>query len=187
MKSIKNYTFSLVTLVTLLFTFSSCDALTEALSKEVEIEAPAINFSVGGATQAPQQKVGAATEVVWLDQQIDIKTKLEEELEKNSLTIDKVKTLLVTKSSIALVVPASGNFDFGNIKIYIDNVAVASGYFAVTTANSGILLDYTEPYSIFGSLGKGAVQLKITSDKAKPALKYDMKLINTYVSKISLL
>lgn len=163
--------------------------LTDALSKEVEIEAPAINFSVGETptVNALQQKVGAATEVVWLDQQIDIKTRLEEELEKSSLTMDKVKTLLVTKSTISLAVPATGNYDFGNIKIYIDNVQVASGMFGVTPTISGVVLDYTEPYSIFASLGKGSVQLKITSDKAKPTVKYDMKLINTYVSKIGLL
>ena len=59
MKTIKKLSFAVVTFVALSFSLSSCDAITEALSKEVEVEAPAIDFSIGGGVTAPMQKVSA--------------------------------------------------------------------------------------------------------------------------------
>ncbi len=177
----------MATLVALSVSFTSCDAITDALSKEVEIEAPAIDFSVGGTTAAPQQKVSGIAEVIWLDKTVDIKTKLEEELAKNSLTIDKVKTLLVTESNIELVSEITTTQNLGNIKLYINDVMIAQGVGQISSLAKNIVLSYETPYSIFSSLGQGTVQLKITSDQPKPSVQLQMKLYNKYKSKISLL
>ena len=188
MKTIKKLSFAVVTFVALSFSLSSCDALTDLASKEVEVEAPAIEFSIGGTTLAPMQKVNGATEVIWLDKEVDISTKLNEELAKQGLKPANVKSFMVTKSNIVLATPlVTGSYDFGNIKVYIDGKLAASGQFVATPFASGVNLTYTEPFSIFEKFGAGKVQLKITSDKAKPTVKYDMKLVNTYLSKISLL
>jgi|GEM_PF-4446691 len=191
MKTIKKITLSFVALVLVTFTFSSCDALSDALSKEVEVEAPAIEFSVGGevAASAPMQKVGAAVvDTVWYDKEVDISTKLNEELAKQGLKPANVKQLMVTKSKLALAIPlTSGSNDFGTVRIYIDGKLAASGLFFVTPSVSLVDLKYPEPFSIFEKFGAGKVQLKITSNKGKPSVKYDMKLVNTYLSKIALL
>jgi hypothetical protein len=190
MKTIKKFTLSLVALTLVTFTFSSCDAITDALSKEVEIEAPAIDFSIGGATSAPMQKIGTGVnaEYVWLDKPaVDVKTKLTEELAKNDLTIDKVKTLLLTESTIDITTELNENLNLGNIKLYINDYLVAQGDGNVTAVSSGIVFEFASPYDIFGSIETGSMHIKITSDQPKPTKQLAMKLLNKYKSKISLL
>ncbi|MFZ4581779.1 MAG: hypothetical protein ACOYM7_03925 [Paludibacter sp.] len=189
MKTIKKLSFAVVTFVALSFSLSSCDAITDALSKEVEVEAPAIDFSIGGAATAPMQKVGAnaAAEYVWLNKSVDIKTKLEAELAKNNLTIDKVKGLKVTASKITVLSLLSTSYDLGNIKIYIDETLVATGTGNVSATNAVINFTYTAPYDIFAKLGAGSVMIKVTSDKMSPAIILNMALINTYLGKVGLI
>ena len=190
MKTIKSLFFSMATLVALSVSFTSCDAITDALSKEVEIEAPAIDFSIGGATAAPMQKIGTGANVehVWLDKPaVDVKTKLTEELAKNNLTIDKVKTLLLTESYIDITTELNENLNLGNIKLYINDFLVAEGDGNVTAISTGIVFQFDTPYDIFGSIETGSMHIKITSDQPKPTKQLAMKLLNKYKSKISLL
>lgn len=187
MKTIKQFTFTVVALLALSFSFTSCDALSEALSKEVEVEAPAIDFSVGGTAAAPQQKVGAASEVVWLDREVDITSKLTEELAKSNLKIDNVKGLKVTASTIEVASLLTASYQLGNLKIYIDGNEIATAVGDVSITNNLIQFTYTAPYDMFSKLGAGKVQIKITSDKAKPNVKFDMKLLNKYLGKVSLI
>lgn len=192
MKTIKNLFFSMATLVALSVSFTSCDALSDLTSKEVEVEAPAIEFSIGGTTTpggSPQQKVGAAAaDTVWYDKEVDISTKLNEELAKQGLKPANVKQFMVTKSHLALgTTLITGSIDFGVVNIFIDGKHVCYGQFLVVPGNTGVSLTYKEPFSIFEKFGAGKVQLKITSNRAKPTVKYDMKLVNTYLTKIALL
>jgi len=184
MKTIKNLFFSMATLVALSVSFTSC---TDALSKEVEVKAPAIDFSIGGEASAPMQKVGAATEVVWLDEEVDISAKLSEELEKSNLTLDNVKGLKITGSMIQIQTVISTAMNFGNIKLYIDGVQVATALASISVGSTEIDFVFASPYDIFGKLGAGKVQVKITSDQPKPSIKLDMKLFNTYLGKVSLI
>lgn len=187
MKTIKNFTFALVTLVTFSLSFTSCDALSEALSKEVEMEAPAIDFSIGGAAvTAPQQKVSAA-EVVWLDRSIDVKTRINEELTKNKLKLDNVKKLELISSVIKLSSSINKDYNLGNIKLYINGNLIATGIGSITSIASNIILQYNTPYSILNLLEEGNMQVKITSDQPKPDIKLDMKLVNTYLGNFSLI
>jgi len=190
MKTIKNFTFALVTLVTFSLSFTSCDALSEALSKEVEMEAPAIDFTleppVAPPVTAPQQKVSAA-EVVWLNRSIDVKTRINEELTKNKLKLDNVKKLELISSVIKLSSSINKDYNLGNIKLYINGNLIASGIGSITTTASNIILQYNTPYSILNLLEEGNMQVKITSDQPKPDIKLDMKLVNTYLGNFSLI
>ena len=163
------------------------DTIAEGLLKEIEIEAPAIEFSVGGSSSAVTSQKVSAVEYVWLDKEVDIKSKLQEELAKNNLTLDKVKTLFVKNSDIQLMSAITGTQNLGNVKLYIDDVKVAQGLGVVSPISTQIVLNYDSPYSIFYSLGKGSVRIKISSDMPRPTIKLDMKLKSTYLSKISLL
>jgi len=189
MKTIKKLSFAVVTFVALSFSLSSCDAITEALSKEVEVEAPAIDFSIGGGVTAPMQKVSAnaAAEYVWLNTSVDIKSKLETELAKSNLTIDKVKGLKVTASRINILTLLTSSHDLGNIKIYIDNTLVATGTGNVSPTNAVINFTYTAPFDMFAKLGAGTVMVKVTSDKASPVIRLNMALINMYLGKVGLI
>lgn len=187
MKTIKKLSFAVATFVALSFSLSSCDAISEALSKEVEVTAPPIDFSIGGTTPAPMQKVNGVAEVIWLDKTVDISTKLKDELAKNNLTLDKVKALKVTGSTIEVITAIIATADLGNLKIYIDGNLVATGSGAVSPTDHTIDFTYTAPYDMFAKLGAGTVQVKITSDKAKPLILYNMQLINKYLGKVGLL
>ena len=189
MKTIKKLSFAVVTFVALSFSLSSCDAITEALSKEVEVEAPAIDFSIGGATAAPMQKVSAnaAAEYVWLNKSVDIKTKLETELAKSNLTIDKVKGLKVTASRINILTAILANYNLGNIKIYIDDTLVATGTGNISPTSAVINFTYTAPFDMFAKLGAGTVMVKVTSDAKAPSIILNMALINTYLGKVGLI
>ena len=185
MKTIKNLFFSMATLVALSVSFTSCDALADAASQEVEVEAAPINFSIGGLTAAPMQKVNGAAEVIWLDKEVDISTKLNEALAEKKFTQKNVRTLYVTGSELKLITGITQTFNLGNLKIYIDNVVIATANGLVSPTKALILFSYPTPYDIFGKLGAGKVQLKITSDEPKPSVKFDFELYNTYKSKIS--
>ncbi len=189
MKTIKKLSFAIVTFVALSFSLSSCDAISDLTSKEVEVEAPAIEFSIGDAIGAPMQKIGAAeVDTVWYNKEVDISTKLNEELKKQGLESKNLKSFMVTKSQLSLATSlVTGSRDFGRVNIFIDGAHVCSGYFLATPLASGVSLTYTKPFSIFEKFGAGKVQLKITSNKAKPTVKYDMKLVNTYLTRIALL
>lgn len=163
------------------FTFT-----TEPLSTEIEIEAPAIEFSVGGPSSAVNSQKVSTLEYVWLDKTVDIKSKLQEELAKNNLTLDKVKDLFVKNSAIELMSAVTGTLYLGNVRLYLDGVRVAQGLGVVSAISKNIVLYFNSPYSIFYSLGKGSVRMMISSDMPKPTIKLDMKLKNTYLSRISL-
>jgi hypothetical protein len=199
MKTIKNLFFSMATMVALSVSFTSCDAITDALSKEVEVEAPAIEFNIGGATAAPMQKVKLANgetklEYVWLDRTVNIKSELETELAKNNLTIDKVKTLIATKSKLDFVNEITSELQLGTVHLYIDDDLVAyTDPIILKAFNSSAQLyqsfgmTYDIPFDIFGTIAKGSMKVKITSDKPAPSKLLQVKLLNTYKSKISLL
>jgi hypothetical protein len=48
-------------------------------------------------------------------------------------------------------------------------------------------MTYDIPFDIFGTIAKGSMKVKITSDKPAPSKLLQVKLLNTYKSKISLL
>lgn len=176
--------------VSIIFLFSSCNALTDLASKTIDIDAPAINFSIGGPAAAPQQQIkgNALTDYIWYQDSVEIKSKLEAELAQNNLTIKNVKTLLITGSIINVKTNISGNFNLGNITILINGVIIATGSGAnITPTTKSIIFTYVNPYSLFEMLPKGKVLLKIVSDAPKPSTKLDMELLNKYSTKISLL
>jgi len=178
-------TFKFLSFVSMFLLLSSCDSLSDMTSKTVEVKAPAIDFSIGGLDSAPQQKV-SATEVEWFNKQVDIKTPMQTELEKNSLSISNIKTLDIIASEIDLSTVITKAYDLGDIKIYVNDVVVAHGIGVLSPTVSVIAFQYTSPFSIFTFLDAGTVQMKITSTAPKPDIKFDMKLLNTYSSKISL-
>jgi hypothetical protein len=184
MKTTKSFLF-----FSIIFLLSSCNALTDLASKIVDIDAPAINFSIGGPA-APQQQIksNALTDYVWYQDSVEIKSKLESELAKNNLTIKNVKTLLITSSTINIKTNITSNYNLGTITILINGVVIAtSSGTNITPTSTSIVFTYANPYSLFEMLPKGKVQLKIVSDTPKPGIKIDMELLNKYSSKISLL
>ena len=182
MKTIKLFSF-----VSMILLLSSCDALSDVTSKTIEVKAPAIEFSIEGIDAVPQQKVSGVNEIVWLDKQVDIKSVVETELEKDKLTILNVKSMDIITSEIDLSTVITKSYDLGNIKLYINNIEVANGDGHLSPTESVIKFTYTSPYSLYTFLNEGTVQLKITSTAAKPDIKFDMKLLNTYSIEISLL
>ena len=195
MKTIKKLSFAVATFVALSFSLSSCDALTDLASKEVEVEAPAIDFNIGGSVAAPMQKVklanGETKEMyIWLDRTVNIKSEIETELAKNNLTIDKVKTLIATKSKLDFIDEVSSTLDLGTVDLYIDDKLV--GYtdpmmLHIAKEYQSYGLTYPIPFDIFGTIAKGSMKVKLVSDKPAPAKALRVKLLNTYKSKISLL
>jgi archaellum component FlaF (FlaF/FlaG flagellin family) len=185
MKTSKSILFLLI-----IFLLSSCNALTDLASKTFDIDAPAIDFSIGGPAAAPQQQIksNTLTDYVWYQDSVEIKSKLETELAKNSLTIKNVKTLLITSSTINILNNITTNYNLGTITILINGVIIATGSGTnITPTSKSILFTYEKPYSIVEMLPKGKVQLKIVSDVPKPTIKFDMELLNKYSSKVSLL
>ncbi len=189
MKTIKKFTFAMLTLVAFSFTFTSCDAISDALSKEVDMDAPTIDFSIGGeaAVNAPQQKVSGATEVIWLEKSVDLKTRIQEELDKSSLKTDNVKKLELIASIIKVSSTINKNYDLGNIKLYVNDELIANGIGSIASTATQFVLTYNSPYSVLSFLNTGTYKIKITSDKPKPTEKLDMQLLNTYKGKFSLL
>jgi hypothetical protein len=168
---------------------SSCNTLTEIASKTVEVKAPAINFSIGGSASAPQQKViaGVLTEVVWLDQSIDIKTVLTDKLTEIGFALPNLKKLTIIASEIDLKTTITKTYNLGDVKIYVNNVAIAHASGVLSPTNNTINLTYDAPYSLYEFINLGTVQLKITSTAAVPDIKLDLSLLNTYSANISLL
>ena len=191
MKTIKNLFFSMATLVALSVSFTSCDAITDALSKEVEVEAPAIDFSIGVAPQSgvsSRQGVNSVNdEYTWYNDSVDISKKLQEELEKSSLTLDNVKGLKITASNIEISTILTTYPALGNLELYIDNVKIATAVSNITLTNKIISFTFVSPYDIFSKLGAGKVLVKIKSDVKKPSTLLQMKLYNTFLGKVSLI
>jgi hypothetical protein len=187
MKTIKKLSFAVVTFVALSFSLSSCDAIADLASKEVEVVADPISFSVGGLTGAPMQKVGAAAvdTSLWLDKTVDISTPLNAELKKNGMTSKNVRNLYVIGSHLKLITGVTQSFSLGNLKIYIDGALVATAFGAVSPSSALIRFLYPKPYDLFAKFGAGSVKLKISSDQPKPSVKFDFEMYNTYKSKIS--
>ena len=185
MKTIKFFSF-----VSIILLLSSCDVLSDFASKTLEIVAPAIDFSIGGTSAAaPQQKVNseAQTELVLLDKQVDIATVITNKLTENGLKLSNIKTLNMIASKILLKTTITKSYDLGDIKIYVNNVVVAQSIGSTLSPTiSEINFTYTQPYSLFTFLSTGTVQIKVTSTASKPDIKFDMQLLNTYSTKISL-
>jgi hypothetical protein len=186
MKTTKSFLF-----FSIIFLLSSCNALTDLASKIVDIDAPAITFSVGGtAATVPQQMIkgNALNGYVWYNDSVDIKKELTTELSKNNLTIKNVKTLFITSSTINIKTDITGTYDLGTITILINGVVIATGSGSnITPTSKSIVFTYDKPYSLFEMLPKGKVQLQIVSTASKPSIVFNMELLNKYSSKISLL
>lgn len=185
MKTIKFLTF-----FSMILLLSSCNAIADLASKTIQVDAPAIDFSIlPAAASAPQQKViaGVQTEAVWLDKQVDIATVITSKLSENGLKLSNVKTLDIIASKIHLITEITQTYNLGDIKIYVNNVVIAqSTASSVSPTQKDINLTYTQPYSLFDFLSAGTVQIKVTSTVATPNIKFDMQLLNTYSTKISL-
>jgi len=181
--------------VALSVSFTSCDALNDATTKEVEVEAPAITFSIGGPEAAmAAQKVSAngKVEVVWLDTLINLKSELETELAKEGLTVAQVKTLLVTSSQFDLFTETWGykfsSFNLGSPILYIDGIEVGRTDPWLMDENIKLIkVTYTAPFDIFNKLSSGKMQVKIVSDKPVPSERVKLNLINAYKASIGLL
>jgi len=193
MKTTKKLFFAMAAFVALSVSFTSCDAIKDATTKEVEVKAPAIEFNIGGTAAAAPQKVSAEgiLEYVWLDSLINLKSELETELGNQGLTVAQVQTLLVTSSEMTVVSSFMGKkypaYDLGSATLYIDGKKVATSAPWVWMGVEGADLTYTAPTNIFELLAAGKMRVKIVSDKPAPSEQLILQLKNTYKGKISLL
>lgn len=198
MKTIKKLSFAVVTFVALSFSLSSCDMLSEALSKEVEATADPIPFTVaGGLSGSAAQRINSEGKTVniWLNKEIDITTKLKAKLVEVGLTEDKLKSMTLRSAEITILTSGIDARNLGNLVIFIDNNPIGHADIIVDSNDANKPQARTTATIYFciherdlsQYLSKGKIQLRIESDAPRPSVNVDMNLINTYVTKVSLL
>lgn len=179
-------TIKLLSFFAFIFLLTSCDALSDLTQKTVEISAPAIDFSIGGALPAPQQKVkaGAAAEIIWYNESVDFGTTLTAKLNELGLKTSNIKAFGISASVLKLNTIITKNYDLGNITIYINDKLVATGSGFLTPTTNEIIFNFSQPYSLLDLVDLGTAQLKITSTAAKPDIQFDFSMLNKYTATI---
>ncbi len=187
MKTIKKFWF---VIFTSLFVFTSCDLLSN-LTKDVDIDAPDVEFHVAGSAASVKSKVNGVanseTPVVLLNRKVNLN--ITEEV-KNTVNLD-LNVVKALRLKSALVTTTTNDFnlnELSGLKMYFGEEATDANLVAKVSsvgANS-VILEILSP-DVYNKLGTDeSINIIITNPQALTLPSVDLILSAKYTVTIGL-
>lgn len=194
MKTLLKISFTLFLLIGL----SSCN-LTDKLTTDIPIENQTLSFNVGPngmisaeASQPIKVKADVNTsDVILLNQTFDIN--VTSKLKEKGLSLDLIKSFLITKASLEITVPDSYEDyvallnKFGTIKLYFTDQTqlVAQAQEVTITGHTGVVSIKIVNPELLSKLSEDQLRIILTGE-GYPSTDVNCTLTTSYVIKVGL-